>query len=92
MSISNATQLEAIDLDLLTAVTGGDGWSDYKDRLSQDWKDTSNRASEAVKYNAVNGNWNAGKFADNAAGTLYNGAKMAIDAVPILGPAITNRL
>lgn len=92
MSLTNATQLQSIDHSLLADVTGGDGWSDYKDRLSQDWKDTSNRAGEAVKHNLVNGNWDAGKFADNAAGTLYNGAKMAIDAVPVLGPAITNRL
>jgi hypothetical protein len=92
MIVTNALQLPSIDLDLLDAVTGGDGWSDYKNQLSQDWKDTSGRAREAVKYNLVNGNWNAGKFADNAAGTLYNGAKMALDAIPVLGPAITNRL
>ncbi len=91
MSHSNTT-LQSIDLDLLATVTGGDGWSDYKGQLSKDWQDTKSRANEAIKYNAVNGNWNAGKFADNAAGTLYNGAKMAIDAIPVLGPAITNRL
>ena len=84
--------LFAIDPTLLASVSGGDGWSDYKSRLSQDWKDTKARANQAIKYNAVNGNWNLGKFADNAAGTIYNGAKTALDAVPILGPAITNRL
>jgi hypothetical protein len=93
MAISTtATELATIDFDLLTAVTGGDGYQEYKDRVSQDWQDTKNRANEAIKYNAVNGNWNAGKFFDNAAGTLYNGAKTALDAIPVLGPAITNRL
>ena len=92
MVISSVTELATIDLDLLSAVSGGDGWSDYKGQLSKDWQDTKSRANEAIKYNAVNGNWNLGKFADNAAGTLYNGAKMALDAVPVLGPAITNRL
>ena len=92
MVISNATELATLDLDLLSSVTGGDGYQDYKDQLSKDWQDTKNRANEAIKHNAVNGNWNAGKFFDNAAGTIYNGAKMALDAVPVLGPAITNRL
>jgi len=92
MAISNATELMTLDLDLLSAVTGGDGYQDYKNQLSKDWQDTKSRANEAIKHNAVNGNWNAGKFFDNAAGTLYNGAKMALDAVPVLGPAITNRL
>ncbi|HUS31010.1 MAG TPA: hypothetical protein VMZ53_21015 [Kofleriaceae bacterium] len=92
MAISNAMELATIDFDLLSDVTGGDGWEDYKSQLSRDWQDTKSRANEAIKYNAVNGNWNAGKFADNAAGTLYNGAKMALDAIPVLGPAITNRL
>jgi hypothetical protein len=45
-----------------------------------------------VDSNLVNGHWNLGRFADNFGGMLYNGAKTAIDAVPIIGPAITNRL
>jgi len=92
MHMTTAMELATIDFDLLSDVTGGDGYQEYKDRVSQDWKDTKARANEAIKYNAVNGNWNAGKFFDNAAGTLYNGAKTAIDAIPVLGPAITNRL
>lgn len=92
MHSTNIDTLQTIDLDSLTAVNGGDGWDDYKSRVAQDAHDTANRFNQAVKYNAVNGNWNAGKFFDNLGGTFYNGAKTAIDAVPILGPAITNRL
>ena len=87
----NDHNLEILDLDLLTTVSGGDGWSDYKNRLSQDWKDTKGRWNEALKWTYHNGN-DPGKFADNYAGTIYDGAKTALDAVPILGPAITNRL
>jgi len=87
----NDHNLEILDLDLLTSVSGGDGWSDYKNRLSQDWKDTKGRWNEALKWTRNNGN-DPGKFADNYAGTIYDGAKTALDAVPILGPAITNRL
>ena len=93
MTISTtAMELATIDFDLLADVNGGDGYQEYKDRVAKDWQDTKNRANEAIKYNAVNGNWNAGKFFDNYAGTLYNGAKTALDAIPVLGPAITNRL
>lgn len=91
---TNANNLQTIDidLDLLTTVSGGDGWSDYKNRISQDWTDTKNRFNQTLYYNGVNGHTDVGKFIDNYAGTLYNGAKTAVDAVPILGPAITNRL
>ncbi len=92
MSNPNATNLPTIDSLILAAVTGGDGYGDYKSRLAQDWKDTKARYNAAVDNNLVNGHWNFGKWADNFAGTVYNGTKMAIDAVPELGPAITNRL
>jgi hypothetical protein len=88
----NDHNLETLDLDLLTAVSGGDGWSDYKNRIKQDWKDTTNRYNKALYYNGVNGHTDTGKFLDNYGGMLYDGAKTAIDTVPILGPAITNRL
>ena len=65
----------------LSMITGGDGWSDYKSRLRQDWRDTRARANTAIKYNAVNHHWNAGKFVDNAAGTIFNGGKTVVDAV-----------
>ena len=86
------TDLTTISFDDLALVTGGDGWSDYKNRIKQDAADTASRYHAAVQSNAVNGHWNAGKFFDNLGGMYYNGAKTAIDAVPILGPAITNRL
>ena len=92
MVISSVTELATLDLDLLAAVTGGDGYQDYKDRVAKDWQETKDRANQAIKHNPRNGNWNAGKFFDNYAGTLYNGAKTALDAIPVLGPAITNRL
>jgi len=88
----NDQNLQTLDLDLLTAVSGGDGWDDYKNRISQDWSDTKNRFNQAVYYNGVNGHTDVGKYLDNFGGMLYNGAKTAVDAVPILGPAITNRL
>jgi hypothetical protein len=84
--------MEIIDLATLATVNGGDGWDDYKNRLSQDWADTTARYNAAVDNNLVNGHWNFGRWADNFAGTIYNGAKTAVDAVPVLGPAITNRL
>ncbi len=92
MPISTARPIETLELAHLATVTGGDGWNDYKNRLAQDWRDTTNRANTAIHYNLVNGHWNAGRFADNAAGTIYDGAKTALDAIPVLGPAITNRL
>ena len=81
-----------IDHATLAAVTGGDGYSEYKSRLAQDWTDTKSRWNAAVANNLRSGHWNFGKWADNFAGAMYNGAKMAVDAVPVLGPAITNRL
>lgn len=74
------TALQTIDLTDLLLVNGGDAWQDYKDKNVQNWNDTKTRANEAIKYNAVNGNWNAGKFADNAAGTIFNGGKTIWDA------------
>ena len=78
--MSHSTDLATIDHADLVLVNGGDAWQDYKNKLSQDWKDTSNRANQAVKYNLVNGNWQPGKFADNAAGTIFNGGKTVWDA------------
>jgi hypothetical protein len=69
-----------IDPGDLATTCGGDGWQDYKNKVSQDWKDTTSRANEAIKYNLVNGNWQPGKFADNAAGTIFNGGKTVWDA------------
>ena len=80
MEISTSTAFATIDLTDLALINGGDAWQDYKDKLGQDWNDTKNRANEAIKYNLVNGNWQPGKFADNAAGTIFNGGKMAWDA------------
>jgi hypothetical protein len=76
----DSTALATISLDDLALINGGDGWQDYKDKLGQDWKDTTNRANQAIKYNLVNGNWQPGKFADNAAGTIFNGGKTVWDA------------
>jgi hypothetical protein len=86
------TELSTICFEDLTLVTGGDGWSDYKNRIRQDASDTASRYHAAVDSNLVNGHWNAGRFFNNFGGMVYDGAKTAIDAVPIIGPAITNRL
>ena len=78
--MNQSTTLATIDLDDLLLVNGGDTWQDYKTKNVQNWNDTKARANEAIKHNLVNGNWNAGKFADNAAGTIFNGGKMIWDA------------
>lgn len=78
--MSHSTTLAIIEPNALVLVTGGDAWQDYKTKNVQNWNDTKARANEAIKYNLVNGNWDAGKFADNAAGTLFNGGKMVWDA------------
>ncbi|MEP6862389.1 MAG: hypothetical protein ABJE66_17320 [Deltaproteobacteria bacterium] len=90
--MSTLSTLSTLSLDDLALVNGGDGWDDYKNRIRQDASDTAARARQAIHYNAVNGHWDAGRFFDNVGGTFYNGAKTAIDAIPVLGPAITNRL
>jgi hypothetical protein len=91
-TFSTLSTISTLSLDDLALVNGGDGWDDYKNRISQDASDTASRYRAAVDSNLVNGHWNLGRFADNFGGMLYNGAKTAIDAVPIIGPAITNRL
>lgn len=78
--MSHSTDLATIDPNDLATTSGGDGWQDYKNKLSADWKDTTDRANQAIKYNLVNGNWQPGKFTDNAAGTIYNGGKTVWDA------------
>jgi hypothetical protein len=75
-----STAFATIDLTDLALINGGDAWQDYKDTLSKDWDDTKTRYNEAVKYNLVNGNWDFGKWADNYAGTVYNGGKTIWDA------------
>jgi len=77
IDLASIPTIETIDLE---HVCGGDGWSDYKGRLAQDVQDTKSRFNQAVKYNAVNGNWNFGKWADNTAGTIFNGGKTVVDA------------
>ena len=79
-AIPEPTAFDTLDLTALALVSGGDAWQDYKDRLGQDWNDTRTRANQAIKYNLVNGNWQPGKFADNAAGTIFNGGKTIWDA------------
>ena len=78
--MSHSTDLATIDHADLFLVNGGDAWQDYKHKLGADWKDTTDRANQAIKYNLVNGNWQPGKFADNAAGTIFNGGKTVWDA------------
>ena len=79
-AIPEPVALATLDLATLGLVNGGDAWQDYKDRLGQDWTDTRNRARQAIRYNLVNGNWQPGRFADNAAGTIFNGGKLVWDA------------
>ena len=74
-------QFTTIKSSELATVTGGDGYNDYKNKLRQDVNDTRSRANAAIQSNAVNGHWDAGKFADNAAGTIFNGGKTVVDAV-----------
>ena len=73
--MSHSITLATIDLTDLLLVNGGDAWQDYKTKNVQNWNDTKARANEAIKHNLVNGN-----FADNAAGTIFNGGKMIWDA------------
>jgi hypothetical protein len=84
--------LEPIDQQRLAAATGGDGWGDYKTRIAQDYTDATSRYNAATKYDMFHGKFMPGRWADNYAGQLYNTSKMVLDAVPIVGPAITNRM
>jgi hypothetical protein len=78
-------QLETIQLDDLQFAVGGDAWGDYTAKLGQDWKDVKSRWNEAGKYTYHNGR-DPGKFAYNYAGAIFNGGKLALDAVggPVL--------
>jgi hypothetical protein len=80
MSNHDLTSLSTIDLDALASVTGGDGWQDYKNTLSQDWSDTKDRYHQAVDHNLVNGHWDLGQWADGYAGMVYDGGKTIWDA------------
>jgi hypothetical protein len=84
--------LGTIDQRSLAAVTGGDGWSDYKTRVAQDYAGASSRYNAATKYDMFHGKFMPGRWADNYAGQIYNTSKMVLDAVPIVGPAITSRM
>ena len=75
-----STPFATIDLDVLALISGGDAWQDYKDTLSKDWGDTKTRWNAAVEHNLVNGKWDAGKWADNFGGAVFNGGKTAWDA------------
>jgi hypothetical protein len=77
---SDLIQLAAIDHDDLDTTVGGDFWGDYTSKLGADWKDTTYRYNEALKYNGVNGHTDNGKFLYNYAGMLANGAKTGWDA------------
>lgn len=78
--MTSPTDLATIELADLTLINGGDAWQDYKDTVSKDWGDTTDRYNAAVSHNLRSGNWDAGKFTDNFAGMVFNGGKTAWDA------------
>jgi hypothetical protein len=79
------TQLESIPSADLSIVTGGDGWSDYKKTVSDNWNSTVDRG-KATYNDARAGNW--GSAADNAGGTAYNAMQTFNSAVSPWIPAI----
>lgn len=78
--LTPSTAFATLELDVLAGINGGDAWQDYKDTVSKDWTDTKTRWNQAVDHNLVNGNWDAGKWADGYAGAVFNGGKTAWDA------------
>ena len=76
----DSIQLATIDRNHLDTTVGGDFWGNYTKKLGEDWKDTTDRYHEALKYNGVNGHTDNGKFLYNYAGTVADGAKTVWDA------------